>query len=81
MHITGENLLIMLAVGIAGTFIASWMLRQPGIHLRSGIVSAIIEAAIGAALLFVIIKPIRGRKPMGMAEALAGAVGKREWTP
>jgi hypothetical protein len=32
-------------------------------------------------LLFVIIKPIRGRKPMGMAEALAGAVGKREWTP
>jgi uncharacterized membrane protein YeaQ/YmgE (transglycosylase-associated protein family) len=86
MNISGENLLIILAVGIAagwlagqivegtglglvgdlvigvaGAFIASWILPQLGIHLGSGIVSAIIEAAIGAVLLLVIIKLIRGR--------------------
>jgi uncharacterized membrane protein YeaQ/YmgE (transglycosylase-associated protein family) len=86
MNISGENLLIILAIGIAagwlagqivegtglglvgdlvigvaGAFIASWILPQLGIHLGSGIVSAIIEAAIGAVLLLVIIKLIRGR--------------------
>lgn len=86
MNISGENLLIILAVGIAagwlagqivegtglglvgdlvigvaGAFIASWILPQLGIHLGSGIISAIIEAAIGAVLLLVIIKLIRGR--------------------
>jgi uncharacterized membrane protein YeaQ/YmgE (transglycosylase-associated protein family) len=86
MNITGESLIIILAVGIAagwlagqivegtglgpvgdlvigvaGAFIASWILPQLGIHLGSGIVSAIIEAAIGAVLLLVIVRLVRGR--------------------
>jgi uncharacterized membrane protein YeaQ/YmgE (transglycosylase-associated protein family) len=48
-----------------GAFIASWIFPQLGIHLGSGIVSAIVEAAIGAILLLVIIRLIRGRSRWG----------------
>lgn len=90
MNISGESLLVILAVGIAagwlagqivqgtgfglvgdlvvgvvGAFIASWMFPQLGIHLGSGILSAIVEAAIGAILLLVIIRLIRERSRWG----------------
>ena len=90
MNISGESLLVILAVGIAagwlagqivqgtgfglvgdlvvgvvGAFIASWNFPQLGINLGSGILSAIVEAAIGAILLLVIIRLIRGRSRWG----------------
>ena len=43
---TGLGLIGDLVVGIAGAFIASWAFPQLGIHLGSGIVAAIISAAI-----------------------------------
>ena len=92
MNISGESLLVILAVGIAagwlagqivqgtgfglvgdlvvgvvGAFIASWIFPQLGIHLGSGILSAIVEAAIGAILLLVIIRLIRGRSRWGVS--------------
>lgn len=59
---TGFGLLGDLVVGVAGAFIARWIFPQLGIHLGSGVVSEIIEAAIGAALLLLIIRLIRGRR-------------------
>jgi uncharacterized membrane protein YeaQ/YmgE (transglycosylase-associated protein family) len=59
---TGFGLVGDLLVGIAGAFIANWTFPQLGIRLGSGIVSEIIEAAIGAVLLLLIISLIRGRR-------------------
>ena len=75
---TGLGLVGEGVIGLAGAFIASWILPQPGIPVGSGIVSATIEAAIGAALLFGIVRLSRGRKPMGMAEILAGSAMSEE---
>lgn len=49
-----------LLIGIAGAFIGSWLLPQLGLHLGSGIISAIINATIGALLLLLVIRLIRG---------------------
>jgi uncharacterized membrane protein YeaQ/YmgE (transglycosylase-associated protein family) len=49
-----------LLMGIAGAFIGSWLLPQLGLHLDSGIISAIINATIGALLLLLVIRLIRG---------------------
>lgn len=62
---TGFGLVGDLVVGVVGAFIASWIFPQLGIHLGSGILSAIIEAAIGAILLLVIIRLVRGRSRWG----------------
>jgi uncharacterized membrane protein YeaQ/YmgE (transglycosylase-associated protein family) len=62
---TGFGLVGDLVVGVVGAFIASWIFPQLGIHLGSGILSAIVEAAIGAILLLVIIRLIRGRSRWG----------------
>jgi uncharacterized membrane protein YeaQ/YmgE (transglycosylase-associated protein family) len=62
---TGFGLVGDLVVGVVGAFIASWIFPQLGIHLGSGILSAIVEAAIGAILLLMIIRLIRGRSRWG----------------
>jgi uncharacterized membrane protein YeaQ/YmgE (transglycosylase-associated protein family) len=85
MPVSGENLLIILMVGliagwlagqivqgagfgivgdlligIAGAFIGTWLLPQLGLHLGLGLISAIINATIGALLLLLVIRLIRG---------------------
>ena len=62
---TGFGLLGDLIVGVAGAFIARWIFPQLGIHLGSGIVSEIVEAAIGAILLLLVISLVRGRSRWG----------------
>jgi uncharacterized membrane protein YeaQ/YmgE (transglycosylase-associated protein family) len=57
---TGLGLIGDLVVGIVGAFIGDWLLPQIGIHLGVGIVGAIINATIGAVLLLVIIRLVRG---------------------
>ena len=57
---TGLGLVGNLIVGVLGAFIGSWLLPQLGIILGTGIVNAIINATIGAAVLLVIIRLIRG---------------------
>jgi uncharacterized membrane protein YeaQ/YmgE (transglycosylase-associated protein family) len=49
-----------LIVGIVGAFIGSWVLPQLGIHLGTGLVAAIVNATIGALLLLVFIRLVRG---------------------
>ena len=47
-------------VGILGAFIGSWLLPQLGIHLGTGLISAILNATIGAVLLLLIVRLVRG---------------------
>ena len=57
---TGFGLLGDLLIGIIGAFIGSWLLPQLGIHLGLGIVAAIINATLGAVVLLLIIRLVRG---------------------
>jgi len=58
---TGFGLIGDLIVGVAGAFFASWIFPKFGIQLGSGIVSAIIYSALGAIILLVVVRLIRGR--------------------
>ena len=60
-----------LVIGIIGAFIGDWVLPKVGIHLGTGIVSAIIDAAIGAILLLLLIGLLRGR--------FGGGWSRRRW--
>ena len=61
-----------LLIGIAGAFIGSWLLPQLGLHLGSGL--AIINATIGALLLLLVIRLIRGGG--GWHRSWGGKLGK-----
>jgi uncharacterized membrane protein YeaQ/YmgE (transglycosylase-associated protein family) len=58
---TGFGLIGDLLVGIAGAFVASWLFPRLGISLGSGLVSAVISSAVGAILLLLVVRLIRGR--------------------
>lgn len=57
---TGFGLIGDLVVGIIGAFIASWLFPRLGFQLGTGMIREIIDSAIGAILLLVVIKLIRG---------------------
>jgi uncharacterized membrane protein YeaQ/YmgE (transglycosylase-associated protein family) len=57
---TGFGLVGDLIIGVIGAFIGDWLLPQLSIHLGTGIIAAIINATIGAALLLFIIRLVRG---------------------
>ena len=57
---TGFGIIGDIVVGILGAFIGSWLLPQLGIHLGTGLISAILNATIGAILLLLIVRLIRG---------------------
>ena len=50
-----------LAIGLAGAFIGDWLVPHLNIHLGSGIVALIVNATIGAALLLLAVRLLRGR--------------------
>src|SRR5580698_6745408 len=54
-----------LIVGVIGAFIGDWLLPRLGIHLGVGMVAAIINATIGAVVLLLIIRLVRGRSSWG----------------
>jgi uncharacterized membrane protein YeaQ/YmgE (transglycosylase-associated protein family) len=57
---SGFGLIGDLIIGILGAFFGSWLLPQLGIHLGTGLISAIINATIGAVLLLLIVRLVRG---------------------
>ena len=57
---TGFGLIGDLIIGVAGAFVGGWLLPQLGIHLGSGTISAIIDATIGALILLLIMRLVRG---------------------
>ena len=58
---TGFGLIGDLIVGIAGAFVAAWLFPRLNIHLGSGIIAEIISAALGAVILLLVVRLIRGR--------------------
>ena len=58
---TGFGLIGDLIVGIAGALIASLLFPRLGIHLGTGLISEIIYSAIGAVVLLLIVRLLRGR--------------------
>jgi uncharacterized membrane protein YeaQ/YmgE (transglycosylase-associated protein family) len=69
----GFGLIGDLAIGIVGAFIGDWLLPQIGIHLGTGIVSAIINATIGAVLLLLVVRLLQG------GGRFEGGWGRRRW--
>ena len=57
---TGFGLIGDLIIGVAGAFVGGWQLPQLGIHLGSGTISVIIDATIGAVILLLIVRLVRG---------------------
>ena len=57
---TGLGLVGDLLFGILGAFVGSWFLPKLGVHLGAGLVSAIINATVGAILLLLLVKLLRG---------------------
>ena len=74
---TGFGIVGDLLIGIAGAFIGSWLLPQLGFHLGSGIVLAVINATIGALLLLLVIRLVRGGG--GWHRGWGGNWGRRSW--
>ena len=66
---TGFGLIGDLLIGIAGAFVGSWLLPQLNVHLGEGIVAAIANATIGAMILLIVIRAVRG----------SGRFGRRGW--
>jgi uncharacterized membrane protein YeaQ/YmgE (transglycosylase-associated protein family) len=61
----GFGLIGDIIVGIIGAFIGDWLLPRLGILLGTGIISAIANATIGAALLLFLIRLVRGGSRWG----------------
>jgi uncharacterized membrane protein YeaQ/YmgE (transglycosylase-associated protein family) len=58
---TGFGLIGDICIGIIGAFIASWLFPKLGIHLgTTGLVSQIIYATLGAIILLLVLRLVRG---------------------
>jgi len=56
----GFGILGDLLIGILGAFIGNWLLPRFGIHLGTGVVSAIVNATVGAIVLLLVVRLLRG---------------------
>lgn len=56
----GFGLVGDLLLGIVGAFIGNWLLPKIGLHLGTGVVSAIVNAALGAIVLLLVIRLLTG---------------------
>jgi len=59
----GFGLVGDMAIGIVGAFIGTWLMRRLGIHIGSGLISAILVATIGAVVLLLIVSLFSGGYP------------------
>ena len=57
---TGFGVIGDLVVGIVGAFIGGWLLPRLGIQLGVGLIAAIFHATIGAILLLLVVRLVRG---------------------
>ena len=58
---TGFGIIGDILVGIAGALISSLLFPRLGFHLGVGLVSEILYSAIGAVVLLLIVRLLRGR--------------------
>lgn len=57
---SGFGLIGDIVIGIAGAFVASFLFPRLGIHLGVGLVSEIVYSAIGAVILLLVVRLVRG---------------------
>jgi uncharacterized membrane protein YeaQ/YmgE (transglycosylase-associated protein family) len=57
---TGFGIIGDIVVGVAGAFISSLLFPRLGFHIGTGIVSEIVYSLIGAVVLLLIVRLIRG---------------------
>src|SRR3979411_1510772 len=76
---TGFGIVGDLLIGIAGALTASWLPPQRGLYLCSGIISAVINATIGALLLLLVIRLVRGRGGWSWGGRRWGGNWGRRW--
>jgi len=62
---TGFGLVGDLIIGIIGAFIGDWLVPRLGLHLGAGIIAEIANATIGAIVLLLVIRLVRGRRSIG----------------
>ncbi len=60
MQGTGFALIGDLLIGLIGAFIGDWLLPRLHIHLGSGIIALIFNALIGAIILLLVVRLLRG---------------------
>src|SRR3954451_2728087 len=56
----GFGILGDLLIGIVGAFVGNWLLPKLGIHLGTGMVSAIVNATLGAIALLLVSRLFQG---------------------
>ncbi|WP_027515333.1 GlsB/YeaQ/YmgE family stress response membrane protein [Bradyrhizobium sp. WSM1417] len=57
---TGFGIIGDIVVGIAGALVASFLFPKLGIHIGTGMISEIIYSAIGAVILLLVVRLVRG---------------------
>ena len=57
---TGFGIIGDIVVGIAGALVASFLFPRLGIRLGTGLVSEIVYSAIGAVILLLVVRLVRG---------------------
>lgn len=57
---TGFGIIGDLFVGIVGAFIGNWLFPRLGFVLGTGVVSAIVNATLGAILLLLVVRLLGG---------------------
>ena len=57
---TGFGLVGDLIIGVIGAFVGDWLLPRLGLHLGEGVLNAIINATLGAVVLLLIVRLLRG---------------------
>jgi len=58
VHFSDERMIVILLVGIVGALIGEWLLPRLDIHLLSGLMGMIADAAIGAVVLLVVLRSL-----------------------
>ena len=61
VHGTGFGIIGDILVGIAGALIATFLFPRLGLHIGTGLLSEIIYSAIGAVILLLVVRLLRGR--------------------
>lgn len=56
---TGFGIVGDILIGIAGAFVASWLFPKLGVRLGVGLTREIINSAIGAIILLLVVRLIR----------------------
>ncbi|KRQ14566.1 GlsB/YeaQ/YmgE family stress response membrane protein [Bradyrhizobium sp. DASA03076] len=57
---SGFGIIGDIVIGILGAFVATFLFPRLGIHLGLGLVSEIIYSAIGAVILLLVVRLVRG---------------------